>query len=45
MLPAGLEPTDPARERPETYALDSAASGIGSPTYILGVNEHTEQHQ
>ena len=29
MLPAGLEPTIPASEWPQTYALDRAATGIG----------------
>jgi hypothetical protein len=28
MLPAGFEPTIPASERPQTHALDSAATGI-----------------
>ena len=29
MLHAGFEPTIPASERPQTYALDSAATGTG----------------
>ena len=29
MLPAGFEPTVSAGERPQTYALDRAATGIG----------------
>ena len=29
MPPLGLEPTIPARERPQTYALDRAAPGTG----------------
>ena len=29
MPPEGLEPTIPASERPQTYALDRAATGIG----------------
>jgi len=29
MLPAGLEPAIPARERQQTHALDRAATGIG----------------
>jgi hypothetical protein len=29
MLPAGFEPTIPASERPQTHALDRAATGIG----------------
>ena len=30
--PAGFEPAIPASERPQTHALDRAASGIGLPT-------------
>ena len=34
MPPAGFEPTISAGERPQTYALDRAATGIGKqPTY------------
>jgi hypothetical protein len=29
MLSAGFEPTIPATKRPETYALNQAATGIG----------------
>jgi hypothetical protein len=29
MPPAGFEPTIPASERPHTYALNRAATGIG----------------
>jgi hypothetical protein len=29
MLPAGFETTIPVSERPQTYALDRAATGIG----------------
>jgi hypothetical protein len=29
MLPVGFEPTTPAGERPQTYALDRAATGTG----------------
>jgi hypothetical protein len=29
MPPAGFEPAIPAGERPQTYALDRAATGIG----------------
>jgi hypothetical protein len=29
MSPVGFEPTIPASERPQTYALGSAATGIG----------------
>jgi hypothetical protein len=31
MLQAGFEPAIPASERPQTHALDCAASGIGTP--------------
>jgi len=34
MSPAGFEPTIPASERPQTYALDSAATGTGYYYYI-----------
>ena len=30
MPPVGFEPTFPAGERPQTYALDRAATGTGS---------------
>jgi hypothetical protein len=30
MSPAGFEPTIPANERPQTHALDCAATGIGT---------------
>ena len=29
MTPVGFEPTTPAGERPQTYALDRAATGTG----------------
>ena len=29
MLPSGFEPTIPASERPQTHALERAATGIG----------------
>ena len=29
MSPAGFEPAIPVSERPQTYALDRAATGIG----------------
>ena len=29
MLPVGFEPATPASERPQIYALDHAATGIG----------------
>jgi len=33
MLPVGFEPTISAGERPQTYALDRAATGTGSIFY------------
>ena len=35
MPPVGFEPTISAGERPQTYALDRAAAGIGVGSYIL----------
>jgi len=35
MPPVRLEPTISAGERPQTYALDRAATGIGSRTLII----------
>jgi hypothetical protein len=35
MPPAGFEPTSSAGERPQTYALDRAAPGTGSPLINL----------
>ena len=34
MPPVGFEPTISAGERPQTYALDRAATGIDSYIYI-----------
>jgi hypothetical protein len=34
MPPVGIDPTIPAGERPKTYALDSAATEIGTTDYI-----------
>ena len=36
MPPAGLEPTIPASERPQTHAFDRAATGVGTPTASNG---------
>ena len=33
MPPVGFEPTIPADERPQTYVLDGAATGIGKHWY------------
>jgi hypothetical protein len=39
MPPAGFEPTISAGERPQTYALDRAASGIGFRISFLDMGE------
>jgi len=36
--PAAFEPAIPASERPQTHALDHAATGIASNSYILVLN-------
>jgi hypothetical protein len=35
MSPAGFEPTIPANKRPQTHALDRAATGIGDKPYAV----------
>jgi len=35
MLPVGFEPTISARERPQTYALERAATGTGTFTELV----------
>ena len=35
MPPAGFEPAIPASERPQTQALDHAATGIGHQSFLL----------
>ena len=39
--PAGFEPAIPGRERPQTHALDRAATGIGPPRFIILFNVYT----
>ena len=39
MPPAGFESAIPAGERPQTYALDGAATGIGYKEYSLKVKD------
>jgi hypothetical protein len=39
MLPVGFGPTIPATARPQTYALDRAATGIGEFIY-MNLNLH-----
>ena len=38
MLPVGFEPTIPASERPQTYALDRAATGTGTECNLVAAN-------
>ena len=38
MPPVGFEPTVSAGERPQTYALDRAATGTGSERWVLNQN-------
>ena len=40
MPPVGLEPTISAVERPQTYALDRAATGTGRPVHPIYINYH-----
>jgi len=35
MYPSGFEPTIAASERPQTHALDRAATGIGIESYYM----------
>ena len=35
MPPVGFEPTISAGERPQTYALDRAATGTGRPKHVV----------
>jgi hypothetical protein len=41
MPPAGFEPTIPANERPQTHALDRAATGIGEVAYFTTIYYRT----
>jgi hypothetical protein len=43
MLPVGLEPTIPVSERPQTHALDRAATGID--TALISVHYTVYQAQ
>ena len=38
MFPVGFEPTVSTCERPQTYALDRAATGTGNAHLIYGTN-------
>ena len=42
MPPVGFEPTTPAGERPQTYALDRAATGTGRMVSLVDVNSLTK---
>jgi hypothetical protein len=46
MPPAGFEPTIPASRRPQTHALDRAATGIGThlnrPAYLQHHSKHDD---
>ena len=42
MTPVGFEPTIPTSERPQTNALDRAATGIGVDGYLPYVNEQVD---
>jgi len=47
MSPSGLEPTVPASERPQTYALYHAAAGIGHstvPSPIMGPEHPVDEY-
>jgi hypothetical protein len=41
MLPVGFEPTIPASARPQTYALDRAATGIGLESYACLIKHNS----
>ena len=44
MPPVGFEPTTPAAERPQTYALDRAATGAGDFTNNETFLVHNDVH-
>ena len=43
MPPAGFEPVIPASERPQSHALDRAATGIGTNIIIIAIIIISEQ--
>ena len=45
MSPAGFEPTISAGERPQTYALDRAATGTGNSNISAFAKQETGTHQ
>jgi len=44
MTPVGFEPTISAGERPQTYALDRAATGTGTITYVTASILKADSH-
>ena len=42
MPPVGFEPTISAGERPQTYALDRAATGTGASLHFKTLKSHTK---
>ena len=44
MYPAGFEPTTPASERPQTDALDHAATGISYLPFSITIIRHCKTH-
>ena len=44
MAPVGFEPTISAGDRPQTYALDRAATGIGLNIPLLSINMFSFDH-
>ena len=40
MPPVGFEPTISAGERPQTYALDRAATGTGTKSIVTNIKLH-----
>ena len=44
MAPVGFEPTISAGERPQTYALDRAATGTGTTSTLMTIkNEYNDE--
>ena len=46
MPPTGFEPTIPPGERPQTHALDRAATGTGTEAlrYVANVLAHSDEY-
>ena len=45
MPPVGFEPTISAGERPQTYALDRAATGTGLSSHTLSKTTNIKEHK